>query len=135
MRAVQCAVMLCLFSSCGPSQTPPNPNANGAYVATDATDIPIYDEAKSSKPFDPSKYDSSIQDMFEQIDVSEEIEAYKQETGHYPKDYVEFKLGVVDPNGLKFPSKLPMGLEVQYDEANHRIVVVKPKATPKGKGK
>ena len=108
---------------------------DGRFVVTDATDIPVYDETKSSKPFDPSKYDSSIQDMFEQFDATEEIEAYKQETGHYPKDYAEFKSGVVEPNELKFPSKLPMGLEVQYDEANHCIVVVKPKAAPKSKRK
>ncbi|MEZ6075505.1 MAG: hypothetical protein R3C56_07485 [Pirellulaceae bacterium] len=65
--------------------------------------------------------------MFKQVEHTEEIEAYNKANGHYPADYAEFKSGIIEPNNIQFPSNLPGGFQLQYDEANHKVVVVKKK--------
>jgi hypothetical protein len=127
MRVLTFALVAMLFEGCEPAQPPPSTRTTGAVIRATATDIPIYDEKTSGKPLDPAAFGDSIQELAKQFDVTEPIEAYKNEHGHYPKDYAEFKSGVVIPNEITFPERLPAGVQVQYDEANHRVVFVRPR--------
>jgi hypothetical protein len=128
MRVLTFALVAVLLEGCEPAQPPPSTKTTGAIVKATATDIPIYNEKTSGKPLDPAAFGDAIKDLAMQFDVTEQIEAYKNEHGHYPRDYAEFKSGVVIPNDITFPEKLPMGVQVQYDEANHRIVFVRPRS-------
>ena len=128
MRILMFGLVAAMLDGCGPTQPPPSTQKTGAVIRATATDIPIYDEKLAGPPIDPAKFGPAIQELVGQFDPSEAIEAYKQEHGHYPRDYAEFKSGVMVPNDMKFPEKLPAGFQVQYDEQNHRVVIVKPKS-------
>lgn len=134
MRVICWSLALMLLAGCGPAQTPPNPNASGMTVKATASDIAIYDPATSGQIVDPAKLGASYAKAAANFDAVEEIEAFHKEHGRYPEDYAEFKSGVVEPNGLRFPDNLPFGYTVQYDEKNHRVVIVSGKPAGK-KGK
>ncbi len=124
---VLAAFVLVSCNACTKSQAPVGEAKSGGIVRGDSTDIPIYSKA-SGPTVDISKFPADIQLMFkQQVDVTPQIEAYNKANGHYPADYAEFKSGVVEPNHIKFPSNLPGGFQLQYDEGNHKVVVVKKK--------
>lgn len=127
MRVLIFAVLALSLDGCEPAQPPPSTRTTGAIVRATATDIPVYDEKTSGHPLNPADFGSAVQEVAGQFDLTEAIEAYNLEHGHYPADYAEFKSGVVVPNNIKFPEKLPMGVQLQYDEANHRVVFVRPR--------
>lgn len=125
MRVLICAIFLTPISQgCGEGQTPPETQPQGMVVRGNADDIPVYDPKTSGKIVDPQKFGESYARAFRQFDAAVQIEAYNSEHGHYPKDYAEFKTGVIEPNNLKFPDNLPMGFQAQYDVENHRVVIV-----------
>ncbi len=118
------AGLLAATTACSKPQTPVSEPKNGGIVRGDATDLPIYNKSSGSV-VDITKFPADVQQLFKQIDPAPHIEAYHKAEGHYPADYAEFKSGVMEPNNLKFPSKLPGGMQLQYDEAGHRVVVVR----------
>ncbi|MGH7129005.1 MAG: hypothetical protein ACREIV_10575 [Planctomycetaceae bacterium] len=56
--------------------------------------------------------------------VEHHLNLYYAEHGRYPT-YDEFMEQIIKRNNLRLPV-LPGGSEYQYDEANHRLVVVEP---------
>ena len=128
MRVLMFGLVAVFLDGCGPTQPPPSTRTTGAVVRGTATDIPVYDEQLAGPPIDRSQLGPAFQEIIGKFDPSDAIEAYKQKHGHYPKDYAEFKSGVMEPNDMKFPERLPAGFQVQYDEPNHRVVIVKPKS-------
>lgn len=58
--------------------------------------------------------------------IEHAVRLYHAEHGEYPKDYDEFMNRIIKPNNIKLPV-LPGGLEYQYDEQNHKLVVVEKK--------
>lgn len=123
---VLAALLLLACHGCTQSQAPVGEVKTGGIVRGDATDIPIYNK-ESGPTVDITKIPPDYQLLFKQVEHTAEIEAYNKANGHYPADYAEFKSGVIEPNNIKFPSKLPAGMQLQYDEANHKVVVVKKK--------
>ena len=51
------------------------------------------------------------------------VRLFQAENGRFPKDYNEFMDEVIKKNNIALP-KLPFYQEYQYDEANHRLVVI-----------
>ncbi len=123
---VYCAVLLLSCYGCTESQSPVGEVKTGGVVEGDTTDLPVYDKA-NGPTVDISKFPEEYRMLFKQIDPTPQIEAYNKANGHYPADYAEFKSGIVEPNNIKFPSKLPAGMQLQYDVANHKVVIVKKK--------
>lgn len=117
-------VLLACFG-CTKSQAPVA-EVTGGVIRGDSPDLPIYNKA-SGPPMSITQIPADFRGLFKQVQYTEQIEAYNKANGHYPVDYAEFKSGVVEPNNIQFPSKLPGGVELQYDEANHKVVVVKKK--------
>ncbi len=119
------AIVLLSCLGCSQPQAPVSPPKSGGVVRGDSIDLPLYNKASGQKVVDFSSFPEDIQMMWKQIDPSPHIEAFKEKTGHYPADFAEFKSGIIEPKNLKFPSKLPGGMQLQYDEANHKVVAVK----------
>lgn len=51
------------------------------------------------------------------------LELYRAEHDRYPKNYEEFMSEVIKKNDIKLPV-LPGGKKYQYDEKNHKLIVV-----------
>lgn len=119
-----CTLLFVGLQGCGQQQTGPSDGQPLARVNKSASDIPVYDEAKHGTPMDPANMTKNALQVWEKIDPAPQIEAYKEETGDYPRDYAEFKSGVLEPNDIKFPENMPGGLIFAYDEANHKVVLV-----------
>lgn len=112
------------FVGCTKTQAPVSEPKSGGVVRGDTSDLPVYTKA-AGPTVDITKFPSGIQQLFKQIDPAPHIEEYKETHGRYPADYAEFKSGIVEPKKLKFPSKLPAGMQLHYDENNHRVLIVK----------
>jgi hypothetical protein len=129
MRYLICGVALLVGQGCGEHQPEPVREVrSGGKISRTATDLPIYDPATSGPIVEPSRFGPEFVKRWKQVDPTEHIEAYNAKHGHYPADYAEFKSGVIEPNNLGFPENLPLGMQLQYDEANHKVVVVNTKA-------
>ncbi len=112
---------------CTKSQAPVGELKSGGIVDGDSSDLPIYNETAGPQ-VSITVFPQDIQMMFkDQVEVTPYMEAYNEANGHYPVDYAEFKSGIIEPNNLTFPSKLPAGMQLQYDEAKHEVVVVRKK--------
>jgi len=64
--------------------------------------------------------------MLEQIEkthIKHAIDLFEATEGRYPKDYDEFMEKIIKANNINLPV-LPGGKKYQYDEANHKLVVV-----------
>jgi hypothetical protein len=73
--------------------------------------------------------------MVEQISkdhIDYALRLYEAEHGRYPKDYDEFMRDIIKANNIKLPV-LPAQMKYQYDEVNHKLVVVQPAAPPQPK--
>lgn len=55
--------------------------------------------------------------------IDRAVGLFHAEHGRYPKDYDEFMSRIIKANNIKLPV-LPGQLEYQYDEENHKLVVV-----------
>ena len=51
------------------------------------------------------------------------VDLFQAAEGRYPKDYQEFMDRIIKENNIALP-KLPFYQEYQYDEANHKLVVI-----------
>lgn len=60
------------------------------------------------------------------LKIEHAVRLYHAEHGEYPQNYDEFMTRIVKANRIKLPV-LPGGLEYQYDEQNHKLVVVEKK--------
>jgi len=64
--------------------------------------------------------------MLEQISkshIEHAVRLFEAENGHYPANYNEFMEKIIKANNIQLPV-LPGGKKYQYDEANHKLVVV-----------
>ena len=66
--------------------------------------------------------------MLEQISkshIEHAVNLFNASEGRYPKDYDEFMTRIIKENNIQLPV-LPFGHKYQYDEANHKLVVIVP---------
>lgn len=56
--------------------------------------------------------------------IDQAVRLFEAENGRYPRDYDEFMEKIIKRNNIKLPV-LPRQMEYQYDEENHKLVVVK----------
>lgn len=60
------------------------------------------------------------------MQIDHAVRLYYAEHGEYPQDYDEFMTRIIKANRIKLPV-LPGGVEYQYDEQNHKLVIVEKK--------
>lgn len=125
------AIPLLMVCGCGePYQPPPSKRLHGADLTTGAV--------ATIEPFNPDAGEKIVPlekvgaddpnspygQMWSEIDPKDAIEAYKQDTGEYPKNVKEFIEEVVIPNDITFPPIIAPGLSLRYYEAEHRLILV-----------
>lgn len=77
-----------------------------------------------------------IMEQVSKLGVDHAVDLFYAENARYPKDYDEFMTRIIKANNIQLPV-LPAQAEYQYDEKNHKLVVVKAPdrdAAPKADG-
>jgi len=132
--------MLVLFTGCMESleeQTKKSPNS---IIGKKTQDIGKFDpnaqqEVSDSKVEVTNPVTGPLEaygPMLEQISkshVEHAVRLFEAEHGRYPRDYDEFMSEIIRKNNIQLPV-LPAGAKYVYDEANHKLQVVR--AEPAG---
>ena len=92
-----------------------DPNANNKIVDS---------KVKVTNPITgPLEAYGPIMQQISDIQIKPAIDLFHATNDRYPKDYEEFMEQIVKANNIKLPV-LPGNRKYQYDEANHKLVVV-----------
>ena len=119
-------------------QTQKSPNS---IVGKTTQDIGQYDPNAGQKVSDSKIHatdpitapTSAYGPMLEQISkthIAHAVNLFEEENGRYPNGYDEFMEKIIKANRIELPV-LPGGKKYQYDEANHKLVVVDAPSEPK----
>lgn len=65
-----------------------------------------------------------LMEQVSKMGVDRAVQVFYALQGRYPKDYDEFMSEIIKKNNMRLPV-LPAGAQYQYDEQNHKLVVVK----------
>lgn len=131
---------LLLLSGCM-SKLEEQTKPTGSIIGKTTQDIGKFDPAAKAKVSDSAVRAtdpvtaplSAYGPMLEQISkthIEHALRLYEATNGRYPKDYDEFMQEIIKANNIKLPV-LPGNMMYQYDEKEHKLVVVeKPAAAP-----
>ena len=139
-RAALVLMLLPILSGCMESlekQTQKSPNS---IIGKTTQDIGQFDPAAGAKISDSKIHatdpitapTSAYGPMLEKISessIKQAVELFQAENGRYPQNYEEFMEKVIKANQIRLPV-LPGGKKYQYDEANHKLVVIDAPADP-----
>lgn len=146
MRRVTKGLILLCFVGCGDGGVPPDADApapaekkeKGGRISLGnpkfTNKIEKFDPAAGRKVSDSKgTYSNPITGALEmygptlerisKMEIDRAVQFFHAENGRYPNDYEEFMTRIIKANHIKLPV-LPGKMEYQYDEENHKLVVV-----------
>lgn len=130
-----CCLGLGLLLLAGCTETPAEPpKKSGSIIGKKTQEIGKFDP-KAGKRVSDSKIRatdpitaplSAYGPMLEKISkaqIEHAVNLFHGFNGRYPKDYDEFMAEIIKKNRIKLPV-LPGRMRYEYDEANHKLVIV-----------
>ena len=132
------ALTLCGCMESLENQTKKSPNS---IIGKKTTDIGKFDPNAGNTVSDatihatdpitaPMSAYGPMMEQISQIQIVPAINLFQAENDRYPKDYDEFMEKIIKANNIELPV-LPGGKKYQYDEAEHKLVVIEAPAVPK----
>jgi len=96
-----------------------DPNAAGQQVKPDQPQVKVTNVVTGGlEAYGP------MMEQISKLGIEHAVKLFEAENGRFPKDYDEFMTEIVKKNNIQLPV-LPGGAKYQYDEAEHKLVVVK----------